>query len=454
MRLCILLYISCHFILQLHASCPRGGIAIEPAVLDFGLVNYKSELTAAFSICNFYDRTVLPSHPYDYRHYRIKYYKNSIHPDSCMKAWIAIKPDKKGLVEWKIPFYVYGEQDTAYLTVRANVQSFDPMQSMHINHLSYQEEQAQASQMQLVFVDEATGQPIPDVIPFITKITAPRNPVKSNEKGVYKYNISQSYKLSVVKYGYETIDEIVHFPCDKTSLTIKLKANAVTNGVYQHQHTRLLTQSEEARIHLTHPSKGSSTHQAILKKPLDSLYKINNLVFLIDVSSSMYGKNLDLVKQSLHQLIEILRPKDKISLVTFSAKAKVVLPPTYISEKKSINRIIKILKCEGLTDENEGIKLAYEDALTNYLPHGNNQIILLSDGGFNSQSKHEQTISIAQKHKEKIKFTIMAFHPSAFLVPYLKEIVLEGGGHFLEVNDATDTTLYLLEEIKYNSMKE
>ena len=53
--------------------------------------------------------------------------------------------------------------------------------------------------------------------------------------------------------------------------------------------------------------------------PTDNL-SASNLVFLIDVSGSMWGANrLDLVKSSLKLLVNNLRDKDKVAIVTYAA---------------------------------------------------------------------------------------------------------------------------------------
>ena len=431
---------------------PRGGLSVNPSVIDFGDVTYQSDLIKEFQICNNYDRSIFPNHGFDFAHYSIKYYEFNIPQDSCMKAWIAIKPTERGNIEWKIPFFVYGEQDTAYLTIKANIISFDPHKALIIDQLSKDEELSQIKDVKIKFIDAETGTPIPDVIPIITNIRAPKANLKSNSKGIYQHNISNSYKVHAMKFGYESYNELVDFPCDNNSVIIKLKPDGnITQIAYSP--SKKLTEEQEKQIHLMNPIKGTKAHIKWLRQPMDETYKVNNLVFLIDVSSSMYGLNLEMVKQSLIELVNILQQTDKISLVTFSAKAKILLAPTNIKNKKEINKAIQMLKPEGLTDENAGIKMAYNDALLNYQSDGNNQIILMSDGAFNSKSKHEETISLAKEHSNKVKLSIMAFSPMAYSVPYMKEIVLEGKGHLREIYEGDNPILYLLEEIKYNAKK-
>ena len=63
-------------------------------------------------------------------------------------------------------------------------------------------------------------------------------------------------------------------------------------------------------------------------------YANNNIVLLLDVSSSMNEPHkLPLLKRSVKQLIQIYRPEDEISVVLYSGKARIALEPTSGKEK-------------------------------------------------------------------------------------------------------------------------
>ena len=60
----------------------------------------------------------------------------------------------------------------------------------------------------------------------------------------------------------------------------------------------------------------------------------NNVVFLIDVSSSMRGEDrLDLLKKSMIQLTHMLRSIDKVTIMTYSDESQVVLSATSAHHK-------------------------------------------------------------------------------------------------------------------------
>jgi secreted protein with Ig-like and vWFA domain len=112
-------------------------------------------------------------------------------------------------------------------------------------------------------------------------------------------------------------------------------------------------------------------------------YATNNMVLLLDVSGSMNAPDkLPLLKKSVLLLLKTMRSEDQISIITYSGKAKVVLPPTSFNDEAKIKRVIEQLKSEGKTDGNAGLKLAYDVADKNYIRGGNNRIILATDGEF------------------------------------------------------------------------
>src|SRR5205823_7940757 len=66
-----------------------------------------------------------------------------------------------------------------------------------------------------------------------------------------------------------------------------------------------------------------------------------NLVFLIDTSGSMEDANrLPLIKAGLNLLVEKLNPSDRVSIVTYSYTAQVMLRPTSARDKEKILQVI------------------------------------------------------------------------------------------------------------------
>lgn len=110
----------------------------------------------------------------------------------------------------------------------------------------------------------------------------------------------------------------------------------------------------------------------------------NNLVFLIDVSGSMWNEDkLPLLKTAFRMLVEQLREQDRVAIVVYAGQAGLVLPSTSGANKQAILAAIDGLEAGGSTAGGAGIRLAYDIAKANYLPSGNNRVILATDGDFN-----------------------------------------------------------------------
>ncbi|HYU24177.1 MAG TPA: von Willebrand factor type A domain-containing protein [Thermoanaerobaculia bacterium] len=110
----------------------------------------------------------------------------------------------------------------------------------------------------------------------------------------------------------------------------------------------------------------------------------NNLVFLLDVSGSMSPPDrLALVQQALRFLVNQLRGDDSVSIVVYAGAAGVVLPKTSAANKDVILAALDKLHAGGSTAGGAGIELAYKVAEENFLPNGNNRVILATDGDFN-----------------------------------------------------------------------
>ena len=109
-----------------------------------------------------------------------------------------------------------------------------------------------------------------------------------------------------------------------------------------------------------------------------------NLTFLIDVSGSMSGR-LDLVKQSLHILVDNMKEGDLISITTYAGKVSTVLEPISLrdSDRETIKGMISDLTAGGSTAMGDGLTNAYQVNQSAFLSHGANRVIVCSDGDAN-----------------------------------------------------------------------
>ena len=131
--------------------------------------------------------------------------------------------------------------------------------------------------------------------------------------------------------------------------------------------------------------------------------KVNaDLICVIDISGSMSGAKIHLVKESLKVLIDMMDPKDRIALVLFSDTAQIIYDLNYLtSENKSkLKGLINGINAYGGTNIASGLQLAVdilkkEKNKTTTNSGRSSSVLLLSDG--------QDNILNAEQLGEKLK---------------------------------------------------
>ena len=164
----------------------------------------------------------------------------------------------------------------------------------------------------------------------------------------------------------------------------------------------------------------------------------SNLVFLIDVSGSMYGENrLPLVKRAFAVLTEQLRPEDKVAIVVYAGAAGVVLPATSGSDKKKILAALDQLEAGGSTAGGAGIQLAYTIAGELYSKNSNTRVILATDGDFNVgvSSDGELTGMIEKERERGISLSVLGFGMGNYKDNKLELLADKGNGNYAYIDN-------------------
>ncbi len=174
-----------------------------------------------------------------------------------------------------------------------------------------------------------------------------------------------------------------------------------------------------------------------------------NLVFLVDVSGSMYDANkLPLVKESLKMLTERLREQDNVALVVYAGNAGLVLPSTPGSNKQKIRDAINELEAGGSTAGGEGLLLAYKVARQNFLPEGNNRIILATDGDFNvgPSSDDEMVSLIEEQRKSGVFLSVLGYGMGNYKDNKMQLIADKGNGNHSYIDNISEARKVLVNE--------
>ncbi|WP_160068771.1 vWA domain-containing protein [Sphingobacterium bovisgrunnientis] len=202
------------------------------------------------------------------------------------------------------------------------------------------------------------------------------------------------------------------------------------------------------------PSPWNSKHQLLrisLKAkdiPKDNL-PASNFVFLIDVSGSMYDSNkLPLVKSSLKLLVDQLRDKDKVAIVTYAGNATVRLESTSGGSKMKIKEIIDGLEAGGGTAGGDGMKMAYSIARKNFLSEGNNRIVMATDGDFNvgASSDSDMEKLIERERESGVNISILGYGMGNYKDSKLELLANKGRGNYAYINDISEARKAMISE--------
>lgn len=179
-----------------------------------------------------------------------------------------------------------------------------------------------------------------------------------------------------------------------------------------------------------------------------------NVTFVIDVSASMnqYGR-FDLLKYSLNELVEMLRPQDKVGLVAYASNAFVLMNTISGDQKDFINKEVEGLRVSGHTDGGAGIKLGYKQAWKNRLTNGQNHLIIITDGAFNRSSGDYKKFIEKNLKKKNITMSVVGILSNKRDEENLKEAAELGEGRFILIENLFDAQTKLKQEIRLSSFK-
>ncbi|MBD2347026.1 vWA domain-containing protein [Anabaena subtropica] len=104
-----------------------------------------------------------------------------------------------------------------------------------------------------------------------------------------------------------------------------------------------------------------------------------NLCLILDHSGSMNGRPLEIVKQAAIRLVDRLKAGDRLSVVAFDHRAKVLVPNQVIDNPEQVKKQISRLAADGGTAIDEGLRLGIEE-LAKGKKETISQAFLLTDG--------------------------------------------------------------------------
>ena len=395
----------------------------------------------------------------------------SIMPDSLLLIRIKFNPIETGKFKIYIPIYLSNSLEPFEFSIQGYVKEID--NSMGLACPSFDNKNVEKT---LVFdftatvLDRKTGEPIKDAsITFVTNGTVSQIE-KTNGRGVVKtsaliglyyfvIDANEYIGLEFPKYINKKNDSILVY-LDKPEVIAEEEAIAVVEeelvGVIEEEEPviEIKTVIEKPIVLVlkdTIPLVKEEPIVVLEETFIEPVYKSNNIVFLLDVSTSMNKEGkLDLLKASLIEMVNGLRPEDKITLISYSTFSKVIVDGTSGSEKELLIQKIQAIRAQGVTAGGDGMKMAYKQAKRNYIVGGNNQVIMATDGKFNRGATNLDRL-VTKNFQRGIGITVLGIKNKPENAEEMQSIANLGGGNYLVIESYEDSKQLLINEIKKTS---
>lgn len=396
----------------------------------------------SIEVTNITEKKIFLLKQFDPSGFELRYPAKSIDPGKTEYIEIAFKPKQKGKFHASFPIYHSASPTPVTITYSGEVASFDEFAEAACPSFSKPNLKPAEFDMEISVIDSATQEPLSNS-PIEITIGENFNQASTDGNGSFRQKATINFYIVMAEHpGYNSRSVEKHVNPKNRKIIIALPLIEKT--------TPLIPGTTSSII-----KSDSSLFVPELKSGFAlSDYKRNNIVFLIDKSSSMNKPDcMPYLKTALSQLATMARAEDRITIITYANEAKIVLSSTPGSDHEKINGIIQQLKCGGKTEGGKAIQAAYKNAEENFIKGGVNQVIIATDGGFNGLSENETELMqlAGTRSNDGIKLSVLAFGQNRFGKAMIMRLAKQGQGFYVFIPDENDAKEKLSENIKLQS---
>lgn len=391
----------------------------------------------------------------------IHYSSKTILPDSTIFIRVAYNPDKRGPFNESINIH-FSCFTTPYQLSIEGVAAETSKIASSFDCPSFDRQKPNAipeSEFVIKVIDSITRQPLPESLVKIVANGLLREAVSTNEYGIISKKLQVGYYYFVASNNYYISNDLGTYVNRNTKEIVIALHKKELIPIDEKTPPDLIQVVNEPYFPPIDTKKDTTI--LVVDTPINEKYpdfpsskfKPNNIVFVIDISSSMKVEGrLDLLKASMIELTKMLRDIDQLTIITYSNKATIIFDTQFVTNKDTIITIIQNLQAGGVTDGGKGMKLGYEMALKAFVKNGNNQVIMTTDGAFNTGG--DNVYSLAQKNAKKdVRMSIVGIKMKEGDKNAMYKIAELGNGDFIEINNFDQTQTVLKEEIRLKSKK-
>lgn len=390
-----------------------------------------------------------------------------IYPDSTFFMRIQVNPKSKGHFNYVVRIYLSDQLTPTEIRVKGNVVELpDYSQTIYTKCPDFKSTPTLLAKTNLtvITVDKLTGTPLARTSVAIIRNGSPAGAWITGKNGSFTTNTPAGYFYFLAAHeGYLKKEAGVYIHPEINEITIPLSKDSsfVVSTSEQSpiaETSVSLTKEEAQRIistQLATPTNDSIVQQSIpelAQIPISDFsstyFKPVNVIFVLDISSSMkMGEKMDLLKYSMNQLIDMLRPEDQLGIVVYSNKASVYQVSTPGDRKEILRNSIDKLKPMGLSAGGKGIQLGYKQVMHQYNSTQTNLVIVITDGAFNKESNNYQK-TVRRYAKKGIILSVVGVQASKKDAELMTTAAAFGNGRYVSVQKLADAHNNLKQEIR------
>ena len=404
------------------------------------------------------------------RDIRITYGKSSLAPGESTSIKVQYFTEELGKFRKSIRIFVSTQDNPIVLTMKGNIKSMHPEAYTTCPRIeNYGTKTTIGFVHTIKVVDETTGEILTDYDLDIVTPTSKESMEVGNSKLELKRKRPQFYFFTVDKEGYEITKKELYVQRNTKETTFYLKQETIEEDpeIFDFSDTTASDQDIEDEI-LTTDTLAKAIEKSV--EEIDTAdfveggtlnerkYAFNHIVFLIDISSSMKKPDkLPLLKHSMDQMINVLRPQDKVSIITYSTNTVVVADQISGGNKQTLKKLVEGLEAQGNSYGKEAVDIAYEQAKKYLIADGNNEIILASDGVFNSKNFKEKKMyrsASMQYAFSDIRLSTIGFGNTSRALKFLETLANRGQGSYIEIRTKEEANTTLIQNLMKHSVRE
>ena len=369
--------------------------------------------------------------------FQVLYSTKDIAPGDSLVIRIKFNPRKTGRFRERIPIYFASSNTPYYIEISSEVAYVNLTEELPCPDFSKQPVNCCGQfKLDILVIDKVTKLPINNAQFELLDDRLPLLVGKTDRKGEFQSEVPIGYyTLYAGKDGY-------------VGTSISTQVNPRNHLFVFELDQTILPHFEIDSLDLIEPIISDTLFDFSVHN-----YAPNNIAFLVDKSGSMAtNEKWPITKIAFSELGKTLRVVDQISMITYSNKADVIFENEVGNKIKDEIDYFDINRPSGNTSGTKGFSKAFKILHNSFIPEGNNQLFVITDGAFKKQDEIQIEKLVRKAKRKKIYTTIVVIQGTAHAKENLKKLSEIGNGSFLCIDNQEQAQL-LLEIIKTQSKK-